>query len=220
MSVSPCCHRLDRGSAVNVTPHLLGYPGSGPTASSSGRWKAAGRARRRVTSSRPGSSSSSETTSMSSEDSWERNRRLLPLRPDLETAVMLGAVLSWAHDEDPFVSVSNLARGTPDHEAWEMTKWFDTNYHYVVPELTDQPTKLTPLPWREPVNGTTWVVLGPFSLVKLRVAGDPARHRPERRPCPLGVGGEVHRCAAATRRAVVGAGARQHRSRHPRSRLR
>ena len=79
----------------------------------------------------------------------------------LETAVMLGAVPSWAQDEDPFVSVSNLARGTPDHEAWEMTKWFDTNYHYVVPELTDQPTKLTPLPWRDPVDGTTWVVLGP-----------------------------------------------------------
>ena len=106
---------------------------------------------------------------------------------------MLGAVLSWAHDEDSFVSVSNLARGTPDHEAWEMTKWFDTNYHYVVPELTDQPTKLTPLPWREPVNGTTWVVLGPFSLVKLRGRRRPGCHRPERRPCPLGVGGEVHR---------------------------
>ena len=28
----------------------------------------------------------------------------------LETAVMLGAVPSWAQDEDPFVSVSNLAR--------------------------------------------------------------------------------------------------------------
>jgi 5-methyltetrahydropteroyltriglutamate--homocysteine methyltransferase len=56
-----------------------------------------------------------------------------------------------------------------------MTKWFDTNYHYVVPELTDPPTELTPLPWRVPVAGTTWVILGPFSLVKLsKVAGDQA----------------------------------------------
>ena len=87
---------------------------------------------------------------------------------------MLGAVPGWAQDDDPFVTVSNLARGTPDHEAWEMTKWFDTNYHYVVPELNDAATKLTPLPWRAPVDGTTWAVLGPFSLVKLaRVAGDP-----------------------------------------------
>ncbi|MDN0084472.1 5-methyltetrahydropteroyltriglutamate--homocysteine S-methyltransferase [Crenobacter sp. SG2305] len=27
-----------------------------------------------------------------------------------------------------------LARGTADHPALEMTKWFDTNYHYLVPE--------------------------------------------------------------------------------------
>ncbi|WP_164171275.1 hypothetical protein, partial [Stenotrophomonas maltophilia] len=29
-----------------------------------------------------------------------------------------------------------LARGNADHAAMEMTKWFDTNYHYLVPELT------------------------------------------------------------------------------------
>ena len=27
-----------------------------------------------------------------------------------------------------------LARGDTDHPAMEMTKWFDTNYHYLVPE--------------------------------------------------------------------------------------
>ena len=27
-----------------------------------------------------------------------------------------------------------LARGDADHPALEMTKWFDTNYHYLVPE--------------------------------------------------------------------------------------
>ena len=34
----------------------------------------------------------------------------------------------------------------------------------------------------------------------------PDCHRPERRPFPLGVGQELQRCAAATRRTVVGAG--------------
>src|SRR5450830_1119808 len=29
-----------------------------------------------------------------------------------------------------------LARGSKDHFAMEMTKWFDTNYHYLVPEWT------------------------------------------------------------------------------------
>jgi 5-methyltetrahydropteroyltriglutamate--homocysteine methyltransferase len=29
-----------------------------------------------------------------------------------------------------------LARGNAHHHAMEMTKWFDTNYHYLVPELT------------------------------------------------------------------------------------
>lgn len=28
-----------------------------------------------------------------------------------------------------------MARGTPTQPAMEMTKWFDTNYHYIVPEL-------------------------------------------------------------------------------------
>ncbi len=172
----PVLSSPDRGSAVSVTPHLLGYPRIGPNRelkwALEGRWS--GKTPRDEFEAR---------IEQLKRDHLDEQRRLVGSATDdyflydqtLETAVMLGAVPSWAHDEDPFVSVSNLARGTPDHEAWEMTKWFDTNYHYVVPELTDQPTKLTPLPWREPVNGTTWVVLGPFSLVKLsRVAGDPA----------------------------------------------
>ena len=43
---------------------------------------------------------------------------------------------------DPFAALTALARGTPEHEAWEMTKWFDTNYHYVVPEITAPVTDL------------------------------------------------------------------------------
>jgi 5-methyltetrahydropteroyltriglutamate--homocysteine methyltransferase len=31
-----------------------------------------------------------------------------------------------------------LARGDAQHRPWDMTKWFDTNYHYLVPELDGQ----------------------------------------------------------------------------------
>ena len=55
-----------------------------------------------------------------------------------------------------------------------MTKWFDTNYHYVVPEIAAPPTTLRPLPWREPAGGddVTWPILGPYSLVKLSKLAD------------------------------------------------
>ena len=33
-----------------------------------------------------------------------------------------------------------MARGTADQPAMEMTKWFDTNYHYIVPEFDAQTT--------------------------------------------------------------------------------
>ena len=88
----------------------------------------------------------------------------------LETALMLGVVPGWAGDvgADAFGTLTALARGTPQHEAWEMTKWFDTNYHYVVPEIERPIERLTPLPWREPLrDGSTWVVVGPYSLTKL-----------------------------------------------------
>ncbi|MGI8828152.1 MAG: 5-methyltetrahydropteroyltriglutamate--homocysteine S-methyltransferase [Candidatus Limnocylindria bacterium] len=95
----------------------------------------------------------------------------------LETALMLG--IAPAEDagrigSDPFGVLTALARGTPEREAWEMTKWFDTNYHYVVPEISAPIRSLQPLPWREPLRGadTTWAVLGPYSLVKLSKLAD------------------------------------------------
>ena len=33
-----------------------------------------------------------------------------------------------------------MARGTPSQPAMEMTKWFDTNYHYIVPEFNADTT--------------------------------------------------------------------------------
>jgi 5-methyltetrahydropteroyltriglutamate--homocysteine methyltransferase len=90
----------------------------------------------------------------------------------LETALMLGIAPPWAATDlqtDPFAALTAVARGTPEHEAWEMTKWFDTNYHYVVPEIAGPVERFAPLPWREPTgeSGTTWTVIGPYSLVTM-----------------------------------------------------
>jgi 5-methyltetrahydropteroyltriglutamate--homocysteine methyltransferase len=93
----------------------------------------------------------------------------------LETAMQLGLVpdaLRAELGDDPYGLLTVLARGSEHREAWEMTKWFDTNYHYVVPEVTSIPDRLQPLPWRQPLPGATWVVVGPYSLVRLsKLAG-------------------------------------------------
>ncbi len=57
----------------------------------------------------------------------------------LETVLQLGLVpddLRELLTDDPFEALTVLARGSEEREAWEMTKWFDTNYHYVVPEIS------------------------------------------------------------------------------------
>jgi len=86
----------------------------------------------------------------------------------LETALMLG-VRPAGVEGSPFEVLTALARGTPTREAWEMTKWFDTNYHTVVPELESLPTRFEPLPWRTPLPDAdvTWPVTGPYTYVKL-----------------------------------------------------
>ncbi len=86
----------------------------------------------------------------------------------LETALMLG-IHPQGLPDDPFELLTALARGTAQREAWEMTKWFDTNYHYVVPEVDRLPERLVPLPWREPLAGSdgVWPILGPYSLARL-----------------------------------------------------
>jgi 5-methyltetrahydropteroyltriglutamate--homocysteine methyltransferase len=57
----------------------------------------------------------------------------------LDTVAMLGAVPPrYAHTGGPVTLdlFFAMARGNKDATAMEMTKWFDTNYHYIVPELT------------------------------------------------------------------------------------
>ncbi|MEU2768031.1 5-methyltetrahydropteroyltriglutamate--homocysteine S-methyltransferase [Streptomyces diastaticus] len=56
----------------------------------------------------------------------------------LDTSVMVGAVPARhraAVDADPLDGYFAMARGTQEVAPLEMTKWFDTNYHYLVPEL-------------------------------------------------------------------------------------
>ncbi|WP_248499530.1 5-methyltetrahydropteroyltriglutamate--homocysteine S-methyltransferase [Tomitella gaofuii] len=57
----------------------------------------------------------------------------------LDTAVMLGALPERVSDiDDPLDRYFAAARGTGTVAPLEMTKWFDTNYHYLVPEITPQ----------------------------------------------------------------------------------
>ncbi|MFJ5925653.1 5-methyltetrahydropteroyltriglutamate--homocysteine S-methyltransferase [Kitasatospora sp. NPDC092948] len=56
----------------------------------------------------------------------------------LDTTVAVGAIPPRhraAVDADPLAGYFAMARGTQDLAPLEMTKWFDTNYHYLVPEL-------------------------------------------------------------------------------------
>ncbi|MFD4260395.1 5-methyltetrahydropteroyltriglutamate--homocysteine S-methyltransferase [Streptomyces sp. NPDC058534] len=56
----------------------------------------------------------------------------------LDTTVMVGAVPARHRDSvaaDALDGYFAMARGTQDVAPLEMTKWFDTNYHYLVPEL-------------------------------------------------------------------------------------
>ena len=63
----------------------------------------------------------------------------------LDTATMVGAVperYMWRGSQVDLATYFSMARGTArksgqaDVPAMEMTKWFDTNYHYIVPEFT------------------------------------------------------------------------------------
>ncbi|CAL2265678.1 unnamed protein product [Prunus armeniaca] len=56
----------------------------------------------------------------------------------LDTTAMLGAVpprYGWKCSEVGLETYFSMARGNAHVPAMEMTKWFDTNYHYIVPEL-------------------------------------------------------------------------------------
>jgi len=58
----------------------------------------------------------------------------------LDTAILLGAIpkrFQGLKDEELYFT---MARGGGSRVAMEMTKWFNTNYHYIVPELSLEDT--------------------------------------------------------------------------------
>jgi 5-methyltetrahydropteroyltriglutamate--homocysteine methyltransferase len=92
----------------------------------------------------------------------------------LDTAWALGAVPERFH-ADGLGAYFAMARGSAAARPLEMTKWFDTNYHYLVPELRPGQTfSLRAEHWVEPLReaaalglATRPVVLGPFSFLLL-----------------------------------------------------
>ncbi|WP_051541396.1 5-methyltetrahydropteroyltriglutamate--homocysteine S-methyltransferase [Caldalkalibacillus mannanilyticus] len=96
----------------------------------------------------------------------------------LDMAVMLGIIPERFRNEgeaDSLQTYFAMARGSKSAVACEMTKWFNTNYHYIVPELGEVTPRLTvnkPLiAYREAkeklgIEGKP-VLVGPYTFVKL-----------------------------------------------------
>ena len=96
----------------------------------------------------------------------------------LDTAVLAGAIPTRYRDGADAAGLATyfaMARGSHSVPAMEMTKWFDTNYHYVVPEfepgMTFRAVSRKPveefLEARELGLATRPVLLGPVSFVLL-----------------------------------------------------
>jgi 5-methyltetrahydropteroyltriglutamate--homocysteine methyltransferase len=54
----------------------------------------------------------------------------------LDTSILLGAIPKRFRNLENEELYFAMARGNKDSVAMEMTKWFNTNYHYIVPELS------------------------------------------------------------------------------------
>lgn len=126
----------------------------------------------------------------------------------LDTSAMLGAVpaiYGWDGEDVGLETYFAMARGAQGHDgeagcahghvsvgngapAAEMTKWFDTNYHYLVPEFeVDQQFRLASRKILEEYQeakalgiNTRPVLLGPVSYLMLGKAKDPAELEPLR----------------------------------------
>jgi len=55
----------------------------------------------------------------------------------LDMACLLGCVPERYGRKNDLDTYFAMARGNAENPAMEMTKWFDTNYHYIVPELAE-----------------------------------------------------------------------------------
>lgn len=96
----------------------------------------------------------------------------------LDTAVMFGLIpkrFGYAGGPVTLPVYYGMARGTEHAAACEMTKWFNTNYHYIVPELDGASPVITEnkplLAFREAkeklgIQGRP-VIVGPLTFLKL-----------------------------------------------------
>jgi 5-methyltetrahydropteroyltriglutamate--homocysteine methyltransferase len=106
----------------------------------------------------------------------------------LDAVALVGAVPErYGHDggEVDLDTYFAMARGSQDVTAMEMTKWFDTNYHYIVPELGPETrfSLSSSKPFDEYVEAeeaigaaTVPVLIGPVSFLLL---SKPAEGAPE-----------------------------------------
>lgn len=96
----------------------------------------------------------------------------------LDTICLVGLVPERFVPPEPEVSFRTyfaMARGAPGIPALELTKWFDTNYHYLVPEFdAPGPRLASAKPFEEFAEATAFlgrpakpVLLGPLSLLLL-----------------------------------------------------
>lgn len=96
----------------------------------------------------------------------------------LDTAAMFGIVpqrFTYDGGAVPLSVYYGIARGTKEATASEMTKWFNTNYHYIVPELDGAAPALTEnkplIAYKEAkealgIEGKP-VIIGPLTFLKL-----------------------------------------------------
>jgi 5-methyltetrahydropteroyltriglutamate--homocysteine methyltransferase len=106
----------------------------------------------------------------------------------LDTAALLGALPARFGFDAATLGLEQmfaLARGNAAQPAMEMTKWFDTNYHYLVPELDAQTRFDGGAPWlfdrvreaQQAGHTAKPVLLGPLSFLWLAKSHQPGFDR-------------------------------------------
>jgi len=95
--------------------------------------------------------------------------------PVLDWSVRLGLISERFRHLSGLEQYFAMARGTDGIPALEMTKWFDTNYHYLVPEIAPEPLAANFSDFLETIRRaqavlrerTIPIVLGPMTLLRL-----------------------------------------------------
>jgi 5-methyltetrahydropteroyltriglutamate--homocysteine methyltransferase len=131
-------------------------------------------------------------------DAWGRQRALgidtVPVNDHsaydhvLDQAVAVGAVPDRfeapSAGDVPLSVLFDMARGRAGVPAMEMTKWFDTNYHYIVPEVSratrfraaSSKAVAETREARAQGHDPRPVLVGPVTFLLLSKSGDPAWH--------------------------------------------